>query len=221
MDELKYNGQAEQDKFVCHILNNKVNGFFVEIGSHHPIVINNTYFLEMGLNWSGLMFELEERKFKNLYEQYRLNSNYIFGDAQVHDYISIFKKYKVPKIIDFLQLDIDPPVKTMNLLKNLNSGVLNDYKFAIITFEHDYYRKQNNTPRIVSRKILNEKGYYLVFEDIAHKDPNRPYEDWYVHPDLVDMNYVKALQSYNLNNYKPSIGDVKKALHWKDICYLE
>ena len=38
-----FNGQAEQDKFVLNMLKNKKNGFFLEIGSHDPVQINNTY----------------------------------------------------------------------------------------------------------------------------------------------------------------------------------
>ena len=40
-----YLGQAEQDKFVLNVLNNKKNGYFLEIGSNHPININNSYLL--------------------------------------------------------------------------------------------------------------------------------------------------------------------------------
>ena len=41
-----FKGQAEQDKFVLNMLKNKKNGFFLEIGSNHPININNSYILE-------------------------------------------------------------------------------------------------------------------------------------------------------------------------------
>lgn len=45
MDKI-YNGQALQDEFVLTVLNNKKNGYFLEIGSYDPIIINNTYILE-------------------------------------------------------------------------------------------------------------------------------------------------------------------------------
>jgi hypothetical protein len=32
-----FNGQAQQDKFVLSMLNNQKNGFFLELGSQHPI----------------------------------------------------------------------------------------------------------------------------------------------------------------------------------------
>ena len=38
--------QALQDLFVSIILNNKYNGYFLEIGSNHPIIGNNSFLLE-------------------------------------------------------------------------------------------------------------------------------------------------------------------------------
>ena len=135
MEKLNYNGQAEQDKFVCNILNNKTNGFFVEVGSNHPTRINNTYVLENSLKWTGLMFEWKREAFEKLYKKHRPNSNYIFGDARRHDYQEIFDKHKAPKNIDYLQLDIDPPKETFRVLQNLNEQVMDSYKFAVVTFE--------------------------------------------------------------------------------------
>ena len=49
------NGQINQDIFVLTCLNNKQNGSFLEIGSEHPIIINNTYFLETKLQSKKMM----------------------------------------------------------------------------------------------------------------------------------------------------------------------
>ena len=49
--------QIGQDKFVLEQLNNKENGFFIDIGSGHPIVINNTVVLEKDYGWDGLNFD--------------------------------------------------------------------------------------------------------------------------------------------------------------------
>ena len=221
MKNLDYNGQAEQDKFVCSILKNKANGFFVEVGSSHPIETNNTYVLENTLKWTGLMLEYKRATFEELYKEHRPNSNYIFGDAQQHNYQELFLKYNVPNEIDYLQLDIEPPENTLNVLKGLNEQVMASYKFAVITFEHDYYESRNMTPRNESRKILKDRGYYLVFEDITNTNPCFVYEDWYVHPDLVDMGYVEKLQSDNKANYGPGFGDIPKTLNWPSIEYFD
>ncbi len=222
---MKYKGQAEQDKFICNVLKNKTNGFFIEVGSNHPIQINNTYVLESILNWKGIMFEWQQEQFENLYKLHRPISEYVFGDAQKHNYREIFGTYNVPNHIDYLQLDIEPPERTLNILKSLNEQVMDDYKFATITFEHDYcfaVRKNKSKAleiRNESRQILNNRGYFLVFGDICNVEPRWVYEDWYVHPDLVDMEYVKALQSKNYLQYSSGFGEIPSTLNWQDIIY--
>jgi hypothetical protein len=42
--------QANQDLYVSLILNKKMNGNFLEIGSNHPKTHNNTYLLEKQFN---------------------------------------------------------------------------------------------------------------------------------------------------------------------------
>ena len=57
-----------------------------------------------------------------------------------------------------------------------------------------------------SRDVFARHGYVPVFLDVhdaAHGTPARAYEDWYVHPDLVDMTYVRELQRLNEARYTP------------------
>ncbi len=222
MNKLKYNGQAQQDKFVCNVLKNKTQGFFLEIGSFHPIEINNTYLLESEFQWTGLMFEYMKENFEKLYKIHRPNSNYIFGDATKHNYSNIFSDYNVRKNIDYLQLDIHPPQKTLEVLKRLNTQVMDSHKFAVITFEHDYKGDDEVFyVREESREIFKNRGYHLVLGDITTKHPKYVYEDWYVHPELVDMNYIKKLQSINKSMYGNGFGKVDKTLKWEDIKYID
>jgi hypothetical protein len=83
-----YLGQAEQDKFVLNVLKNKKNGYFLEIGSNHPIDINNSYLLEKNYNWKGIMVEYDS-KFLSLYKQHRPNSIHVINDATKVDYNKI------------------------------------------------------------------------------------------------------------------------------------
>lgn len=215
-----YNGQAEQDKFVCSVLNNKMSGCFVEVGSNHPIEINNTYKLEHELSWTGLMLEYQQNRFEQLYKMHRPNSIYVFGDAQQHDYLDLFESNKLPINIDYLQLDIEPARKTFNVLKALDSSVMDLYKFRIITFEHDYCHDRNDEVRLESRRILLDRGYDLVFPDIHNKLPKYVYEDWYVHPELVNMEYINNLKSNNQDNYITNqFLEIERSLDWRDIVY--
>ena len=42
----KYYGQSAQDYYVAKCTKEKINGTFVEIGSNHPMGVNNTFLLE-------------------------------------------------------------------------------------------------------------------------------------------------------------------------------
>jgi len=198
--EEKYNGQAEQDKYVLKVLKGKRNGFFVEIGSNEPEIINNSYLLETGYNWRGIMVEYEQ-KYLPLYQEHRPNSIHVINDATQINYKNLFELNNVPLNIDYLQIDLEANNgSTLRTLELLDEQVMDNYKFATITFEHDIYHTNYMNTRLKSREIFNKRGYYRVFSDINNKGIN-PYEDWYVHPDLVDMIYIFNLVNLNKNNY--------------------
>jgi len=158
-----FKGQAQQDKFVLNILKNKKKGFFLEIGSNHPIKINNSYILENNYEWNGIMIEYS-KKWLIYYKKYRPNSIHIINDATKIDYKKLFETNNVPLNIDYLQIDLE--VKngsTLNTLKKLNLEVMDKHKFATITFEHDIYHTNYLNTRLESRKIFEDRGYVRVF----------------------------------------------------------
>lgn len=186
-----YNGQILQDKFVTSILKNKKNGYFLEIGSNHPKLINNTFILETELNWTGIMIDYNI-DWSSQYETIRPNSIYVINDATQIDYNKLLIENKSPKNIDYLQIDLEVSNRsTLTTLELLDNTILSEYKFATITFEHDIYDGDRFNTRLASREIFSKRGYLLVFPDV--KNNSNPFEDWYVHPDLVDMEYVNKI----------------------------
>ena len=223
---IKFNGQAQQDKFVLNILKYKKKGFFLEIGSNHPININNSYILENNYEWNGIMIEYTHW-WLNDYKKYRPNSIHIINDATKIDYKNLFEMNNVPTNIDYLQIDLDVENgSTLNTLKKLNLEVMNKHKFATITFEHDIYNSNYLNTRLESRKIFEDRGYVRVFSDVNNGGIN-PYEDWYVHPDLVDIELVNNLIKKNEKNYKPNVkawkyfdeSYVNESINWQNIEY--
>jgi hypothetical protein len=213
-----FNGQAEQDKFVINILKEKRNGFFVEIGSNHPININNSYILESKYNWRGIMVEYD-KGYLPLYTQHRQNSIHVMDDARNIDYVNLFKNNNVPQIVDYLQIDLEASNgSTIQTLEKFNTTIFNEYKFATVTFEHDIYEGNFFNTRERSREIFKNQGYIRVFNDIHNKEPVFVYEDWYVYPSLVDMNYVNTLITNNTSKYVSNhITGI--SLDWRDIVY--
>jgi hypothetical protein len=216
---MSYNGQAEQDKYVLSILKQKRNGFFVEIGSNDPIKINNTYKLEKEFDWKGIMIEYEA-SYLPAYKIHRPNSIHVIKDATKIDYKDLFATSAAPASMDYLQIDLEVDnASTIIALKLLDTQILDTYKFATVTFEHDIYRGDYFSTRTLSREIFERRGYIHAFKDI-HNDgnPSSVYEDWYVHPDLVDMEYVNRIKAANVKNYEvsPTTG---KSIAWGRIEY--
>lgn len=221
-----FNGQAEQDKFVLYILKNKKKGFFLEIGSNHPIKINNSYILEKNYDWNGIMIEYS-KNWLNDYKKFRPNSIHIINDATKIDYKKLFLINNVPLDLDYLQIDLEANNgSTLDTLKKLNSEVMDKHKFATITFEHDIYHTNYLNTRLESRKIFEDRGYVRVFSDVNNGGTN-PYEDWYIHPDLVDNRLVNTLIEKNEHKYKSNVkahkyfdeSPVNKSINWQDIEY--
>jgi len=199
---MKSYSQAAQDLFVEAITKGKLNGYFLEIGSNHPEVHNNTYLLETKYNWRGLMVEYD-KSFQPLYKNKRPNSIYVLDDARKINYRKILDDNTFPENIDYLQIDLDVNNKsTLDTFLLLKDTVFDKYKFATITFEHDIYSGNYFDTQSISRKILTDLGYVLVFPNVSvfWEGSYKPFEDWYVHPELVDMNFVnKLITTDNLN----------------------
>ena len=213
-----YYSQAGQDKFIINILKSKNEGCFLEIGSNHPININNTYTLEKNYNWRGIMVEYEP-SFLPLYKLNRPKSIHIMEDATKVDYFDILEKNNMPLNMDYLQIDLEVNNRsTLTTLEKLQLTVFDKYKFAVVTFEHDIYTGNHFNTREQSRKIFNSKGYICVFEDVCDHKKEIVFEDWYVHPDLVDMKYINELISNNKENYI-SNDITKKSINCQDIFY--
>lgn len=192
---LKTYSQSGQDLFVEAITKGKRDGYFLEIGSNRPAQHNNTYLLEKKYNWKGLMVEYD-KSFEQLYKIHRKNSIYELNDARLVNYKEILDNNGFPENIDYLQIDLDVENRsTLDTFLLLNNTVLDKYKFATITFEHDIYRGNYFDTQSISRQILTDRGYLLVFPNVSvlWEGSYKPFEDWYVHPDLVDMNYINKI----------------------------
>jgi len=81
---------------------------------------------------------------------------------------------------------------------------INKYKFAVITYEHDYYVDVTRSYREKSREFLKSQGYVLVVNDVSPEGTSN-FEDWWVHPDLVNSEILNKMQSV-----KDGIHDVRE-----------
>lgn len=179
--------ESYQDMFVLSMVDGKREGTYLEIGSCRPYYGNNTALLEKEYAWKGVSIDYEEQ-FVNLFKQERTNPCYC-KDATSVNYDALLQAHDMPSTIDYLQVDCEPPGVTFDALLNIP---FDKYKFRVITYEHDYYADETKSFREKSRNYLESLGYKLVVDNIS-PDNDRPYEDWWVHPDLVNTDIMNTM----------------------------
>lgn len=200
-DKIERNySQVYQDLFILSMLNGKKNGTYLEIGGADPFLGNNTALLEQNYDWSGISLEYDEKFIAN-YRNSRKNL-ILHTDALKTDYKKLLETHFNTKEIDYLQLDIEPARNTFEVLLAIP---FEEYKFAVITYEHDYYVDVTKSYRDKSRKYLKLMGYELVVNDVS-PDGISNFEDWWVHPDLIDPEIIKTM--------KDTSDKTKKASHY-------
>jgi hypothetical protein len=180
--------EAYQDMFVLAALNGKLNGTYLEIGSSYPFYRNNTALLEEKFHWTGLSIDIEP-SYVEQFTKERKNPC-ILKNACLIDYSALLEGLEFGSTIDYLQIDCDPAETSLNILLSIP---FEKYKFAVVTFEHDTYLNNDEKVRDTSRKFLRSHGYELVVGNVA-PDKWRCYEDWWVHPDLVDADTINKLR---------------------------
>lgn len=209
--------ESYQDMFVLSVVDGKREGTYLEIGSCRPFYGNNTALLEKDYAWKGVSIDYEEQ-FVSMFKQERKNPCYC-KDATTVNYSALLAAHDMPEVIDYLQVDCEPPGVTFEALLNIP---FDKHRFRVITYEHDYYADETKSFKDKSRKYLESLGYVLVVDDIS-PDDNRPYEDWWVHPELVDADILQKMkqvdgqtkmsEKYMLSG-QPEISTVRSNFDW-------
>ncbi len=155
---------------------------YLDIGAGEPQLISNTYELER-MGWTGILCDIEHEA--------RLRAERkavaVYGDAFAVDWNEAIKA----DVVDYLSLDLEPPALTLRALCALP---LDRVRFRAITVEHDAYRG-STIERTAMRGILTAFGYELVAPDvcIAVGGALRPFEDWWVDPTTVPLDFAANL----------------------------
>jgi hypothetical protein len=180
--------ESYQDMFILSVLNGKREGIYLEIGAGNTFYGNNTALLESKFDWKGISLDIDER-FVEAFSKERKNPC-LLKNALYINYDKFLNGLDFPNVIDYLQLDCDPPEVTYQILLTIPFDF---YKFRVITFEHDYYTDPNKNIQEKSKKYLESYGYIRVVNNIA-PDEWRSYEDWWVHPDVIDVEIIEKMK---------------------------
>jgi hypothetical protein len=199
---LENHSQAYQDMFVLTMLDGKMNGTYLEIGSGVAKTINNTYLLEKSFDWKGVSIDIQEIM-KNSFIDHNRTNKIIINDALTLNYEQLFIENSFTKQIDYLQLDMEPQYNTLKCLKLIP---FDKYRFSVITYETDFCdtkisREESLLNREESRKILLSYGYELIAGNVCNLSTADPFEDWYIDPSIIDKNILKLFEkSLEFNN---------------------
>ena len=125
--------------FVLSMNNGTNSGTYLEIGAGDYKYGNNTYLLEYDFNWSGVSIDINIVSVEG-FNNVRKNKC-LCADATKIDYIKLLNENYESTNIDYLQLDCDPPNITFDILSKIP---FDNYKFGVITYEHDHYNDNNS-----------------------------------------------------------------------------
>lgn len=187
---VQFYSDAKQDEFAANILNFKKNGYCVDIGSCHSIKSNNTYAFQE-LEWTSISVEIQSM-YNETYSS-RKNGVHLNENALEVDYKKEFEECEFPKSIDYLSLDVD--ALSLDVLKLLP---LDEYRFKVITIEHDGYL-YGDEYRELQRDILNSHGYLLLCSNVyveqhGYEGRELPFEDWWIDPSEFDSNLIEKIK---------------------------
>jgi FkbM family methyltransferase len=210
---MKFYSQSNQDKWVCALLEDKMNGYFIDIGAYDGVNTSNTYTLEKYLNWNGICIEANLQSFNSLKNNRNCkcvhaavsDNNGICkfgfdsinsGDNNVNCFTldHILKINDVPEEIDYLSIDIEGHEHTVFSVFDFSK-----WKIKLMTVEHNLYCSgDNNKNKLYT--LLTKSGFTRVVEDAKCLDINpsyfnQPYEDWYVNNCYMDFLI------YNINKW--------------------
>lgn len=181
----KRRGQAHQDAFAYSIAGKQ--GTYIEIGAFKPATKNNTYGLEVDHGWKGFSLELNI-KWKQAWDECLERHNPVcWTDATTFDYLTQVDAMRMPRRINYLSCDIEPPNNTFTALKRvIEQGI----EFDCITFEHDkgnpgfaHLLVDNYEQQAID--FLAQYNYRPVVLDVyAGKNTEWFFETWFVKNDI-------------------------------------
>lgn len=170
--------QNYQDVFALMCSKFSNSGYFIDIGCSTPDNISNVLLL-LNNGWSGIGFDL----IPNVKTRWKAHHKMEVESVDVlKDWSLIEDKInKLPKLIDYLSLDLDG-YPAQYAIEKLD---LDNRKFRCMTIEHDAYRF-GDIYKNAQREVLLNKGYEIVITTAA--------EDWYIMPELIDEKYLNTLR---------------------------
>ncbi len=176
---MKNYSQIGQDLDVLKFYNNKMDGFFIEIGASDGIKMSNTYLLEQQYNWKGICVEPIPDKFKLLCTNRPNSSCYDFAVYNESNKQVVFDVANNCDLFSGINDHIDVHKKRVDLNKTqikVNTISFNDlletYNSPLFI---DYLSLDTEGSELEILKSVDLKKYIFGLIDIEHNyvEPRR------------------------------------------------
>lgn len=163
--------QLGQDLKCVEFFDAKMNGFFVDIGSHNGVDLSNTYLLEKDYNWKGICVEPNKQVFEKLIE----NRKCICKNIGIYD-----KKGEVEfSIIDGYHEMLSGITEDINHHKGIVEKESKPIKINTITFTElldecqapsimDFLSLDTEGSELKILKSLDHNKYKFLYMTIEH-----------------------------------------------------
>ena len=185
--------QVGQDLWV---LSKIKEGFYIDIAAGNGVDLSNTYLLEKN-GWNGICVEPSENFMELVTNRACIcvrslvwshdglvkftDKGYgsFVGEGELRWAITIkrlFEMFNVPKVIDYISLDIEGSEYEALLAFPW------EYKVKLWTIEHNFARDGGVLKEKI-KGLMKEWGYKIAVEDV-YCGPD-PFEDWWYNPELI------------------------------------
>jgi FkbM family methyltransferase len=190
---MEFKSQIGQDEWVCKMLNNKRDGYFLDIGANDGVWMSNTYYLEKKLGWIGICVEPALKPFSRLvntrncicvnkavYNRTGIVSFHDYPEEQWRGHIDsngrkvecitlqdLIKEYDCPKLIDYISIDVEGLEYEI-----LTAFPFDEYTARLWTIEHNDDERGLKRDKI--RDLMYQNGYSFVTNRTSGL-----FEDWF------------------------------------------
>jgi hypothetical protein len=177
--------QFWQDIFIYNFFEKKP-GFYVELGCYDGSTthVSNSLLLEEN-GWDGIGVDIDKI---DIFNSFRKGKG-VRADLTKISVQEILKENNAPETIDYLSYDVDQALKI-----SLEKIDLSSFKFKIIHFEHNEYSHEYSGLKSQAYEKFTNAGYIRFIDNLIGEN-SIAVEDWYFHPEHVDINNIIFLSN--------------------------
>lgn len=144
--------QLGQDLEVLKFYNNKMDGFFIEIGASDGIELSNTYLLEKMYNWKGICVEPVPKRFTLLCKNRPNSLCYDYAVYNESNKSVIFDIANNYDLLSGISANIDCHISTVNANKT---------QITVNTISLNDLLEKSNAPEFIDYMSIDTEGSEL------------------------------------------------------------